>query len=744
VANADGTITFTPGADSSGIVTFGYRMSDNSEEFSAAATVSVNVIRNAAPVIPSIPAQTLAVGGAGLQIPLSITDADGDPLQVTVSADVAGFLSTLSFVGTGTSRVLQIAPGTRPGLTRVTVTASDGVNSPVTRTFDVSVGLLIDAGAARPVAGVMTHRGYANSVALPFSTSSAVTGAPAGIPATLFRTNVFDNPGRPELLFSIPTVPNQSYEVDLFFAEVWTGAFGVGRRVFDVMIEGSLALDNLDVFAVAGGGNRALTRTFQVTGDGNLSIELLHVTQNPNISGIRVRPLSNPNTAPTITPVTAQQTNEDTPITGIEFAVADAESQPLTVTVSSNNTELLPNAGLVLAGTGGNRQLSITPASNRSGTAQVTLTVSDGQATTNRVFTVNVTSVNDAPVAVADSAVTRVGTAVTIPVLTNDSDIDGTLDASTLAISIASPDGTAISSSNGTISFTPNPGFSGTAEFQYTIRDNDGEQSQQATVTVLVRNNAAPVISEIAAIQLNVGTSSAPIPFQVTDSDGDSLVVTVTTADSGIARTPTITGIGSNRQLTVAAGDLVGMTTITITVTDNVNAPVTRTVTVSAFALIDAGASKATPGALLENAFQNGAGLRFSGTSPVTTAAGSLAASVPDLFYRSTLFDPPGGKELGFDINAKSGQMFAVDLFFAEVWGGAFGQGKRVFDVNIDGETVLNDFDVFKEAGGGNIGIARRFVIKSDGRIDVDLQRVIQNPMLSGLRVTPLGNQSES
>jgi len=103
-----------------------------------------------------------------------------------------------------------------------------------------------------------------------------------------------------------------------------------------------------------------------------------------------------------------------------------------------------------------------------------------------------------------------------------------------------------------------------------------------------------------------------------------------------------------------------------------------------------------------------------------------------------------GGKGLEFDLNATAGQLFAVDLFFAEVWNGAFGQGKRVFDVVIDGTTVLKNFDVFKEAGGGNIGIARRFVIKSDGKIDIDLKRITQNPMLSGLRITPLGNSSES
>jgi hypothetical protein len=206
----------------------------------------------------------------------------------------------------------------------------------------------------------------------------------------------------------------------------------------------------------------------------------------------------------------------------------------------------------------------------------------------------------------------------------------------------------------------------------------------------------------------------------------------------------TVTGTGTNRQLAFTAGNLAGFTRILISVSDGNNPPVTQLVPVSVFALIDAGTGRPTAGSLADRNFLTGAGIRYNGGAPVTTTPGTLAASVPDLFYRSTLFDISGGKDLEFDVNAKAGQTFAVDLFFAEVWSGAFGQGKRVFDVSIDGETVLNKFDVFKEAGRGNVGIARRFIINSNGKIDIDLRRAIQNPMLSGLKFTPLGDFNEA
>ncbi|MFM8478113.1 MAG: malectin domain-containing carbohydrate-binding protein, partial [Planctomycetaceae bacterium] len=277
----------------------------------------------------------------------------------------------------------------------------------------------------------------------------------------------------------------------------------------------------------------------------------------------------------------------------------------------------------------------------------------------------------------------------------------------------------------------------------YTVRDNQGSESQPATVSVLVRNNAAPVISAIASRELNIGTSSGPIAFTVTDTDGDNLTVTATAADSSIVRTVAVTGTGSNRQLAITAGDFAGLTSITISVSDGFNGPVTRTVPVSVFALIDAGAATPTAGALSDRGFQNGAGSRFVGTVPVKTTPGSIAASVPDQFYRTILYDEAGGGDLGFDVKAKAGQTFAVDLFFAEVWNGIQGNGQRVFNVLLDGDKVLENFDVFREANGRNKGISRRFIIQSDGNIDIDLRRLVQNPAIAGLRVTPVP-QSEA
>ena len=87
---------------------------------------------------------------------------------------------------------------------------------------------------------------------------------------------------------------------------------------------------------------------------------------------------------------------------------------------------------------------------------------------------------NDEPTAVSN------GGQITIDVVSNDNDPDGALDFSTVTIVTPPLSGQAVSLGNGLVEYTPNPGFSGTDSFQYTIADNLGDVSNPATVTIMV------------------------------------------------------------------------------------------------------------------------------------------------------------------------------------------------------------------------------------------------------------------
>jgi len=117
-----------------------------------------------------------------------------------------------------------------------------------------------------------------------FSTTNAISGTTDD---TLYQRERWDSGGSPELMYSFD-VPNGDYTVNLLFDEAYSGTFGVGLRVFDVLIEGQPVSNDLDIYSEAG-SNAALVKSYPVTvSDGQLNIEFLHVVENPKVNAIEV------------------------------------------------------------------------------------------------------------------------------------------------------------------------------------------------------------------------------------------------------------------------------------------------------------------------------------------------------------------------------------------------------------------------------------------------------------------------
>jgi len=101
--------------------------------------------------------------------------------------------------------------------------------------------------------------------------------------------------------------------------------------------------------------------------------------------------------------------------------------------------------------------------------------------------TITVNGVNDPPVAVNDSAITKKDTSVVIDVLSNDSDLDSgdilTVD------SVTQGTNGSVSHNGSYITYTPSAGFNGTDSFEYTVSDGKGG-TDTATVNVTVADTA--------------------------------------------------------------------------------------------------------------------------------------------------------------------------------------------------------------------------------------------------------------
>lgn len=113
------------------------------------------------------------------------------------------------------------------------------------------------------------------------------------------------------------------------------------------------------------------------------------------------------NTPPTLALRTAGQvTREALPFGPLWFTCGDAEtpSPDLAVTTTSSNPALVPPANLQLGSSGIQRWLRVVPAAGQWGTAEISVTVSDGTAATTRSFTLQVERTTVLPVAKADNA----------------------------------------------------------------------------------------------------------------------------------------------------------------------------------------------------------------------------------------------------------------------------------------------------------------------------------------------------
>ncbi len=174
---------------------------------------------------------------------------------------------------------------------------------------------------------------------------------------------------------------------------------------------------------------------------------------------------------------------------------ANESDQTLSVTgVSASSSQ----GGTVTLGASG---AVYTPAADFNGTDTFTYTISDGAGGSDTAtVTVSVSAVNDAPVGVADSVRAFKDNALDIDaseLLSNDS--TGPADEASQTLSIASvqgaTNGSVVLNADGSVTFTPDPGYTGPASFTYVARDSGGAESDPVDVSVTVEEFVPTTIS---------------------------------------------------------------------------------------------------------------------------------------------------------------------------------------------------------------------------------------------------------
>ncbi|WP_143854090.1 beta strand repeat-containing protein [Nostoc sp. 'Peltigera membranacea cyanobiont' 210A] len=186
------------------------------------------------------------------------------------------------------------------------------------------------------------------------------------------------------------------------------------------------------------------------------------------------------------------------------------------------------------------RSLTYTNSSDNPNTTPrtVSFVVSDGIANSTVVNrNINITAVNDAPVAVNDSITTNKNTPIVInatTLLSNDTDVD-VIDVLSITSFTQTSQGTLVDNGNATYTYTPSQNYSGSDSFTYTISDGHGGTST-ATVNLTINQITTNVIN---------GTPNA-----------DNLTGTVNMdIISGLQGNDTLLGLGDNDTLDGSDGN---------------------------------------------------------------------------------------------------------------------------------------------------------------------------------------------
>jgi RHS repeat-associated protein len=281
------------------------------------------------------------------------------------------------------------------------------------------------------------------------------------------------------------------------------------------------------------------------------------------------------NHPPVVSPQ-ALSTAEDAPVS-LTLTGTDSDGDPVTFVITK-----APGHG-TLGGTA--PALTYTPAPDFNGVDSFVFAGADGKdQSAPATVTITVSEVNDPPVPQPNTVTARAGQQVMVAATTlaaNDDPGPFNETGQTLTVTAVTPGpethGTAVLV-GGTVTFTPEPGFTGTAVIGYTVCDNGTTGGLAAPLcadsTLSIVANHAPVANG-QSVQTSL-TNPVPVVLSATDVDADPLTFAIVTAPQH----GTLTGTAPNLTYKANAG-FVGDDSFTFTASDALGSSAAATVTIT-------------------------------------------------------------------------------------------------------------------------------------------------------------------
>ncbi|MTD16653.1 tandem-95 repeat protein [Nakamurella sp. YIM 132087] len=622
-----GVITYTPASGFSGVDTYQYRVCDTSATpVCANATVTITVPntvtanddvrttpQNTAISVPVLGNDTITTGGAPLN-PASVavtTAATNGTTTVNTTTGAITYTPNTNFSGTDTFRY-QVCDTSTPtprcatALVTITVPANtitanpdSGTTPPVTPiTTNVLANDTVSGAALNPASVAVTTAPGRGTTAVN-TTTGAITYTPANgfSGVDTYRYQVCDTSTPTPLCASALvtiTVPNTVTAVNDTSTTAQNSPVSIPVLTNDTITTGGSPLNpaSVTVTAAPAHGTTAVntttgaitftpttgysgtdTFTYRVCDSSSPTPVCATATVTVTIGNNTVT--ANPD-ARTTQPITATTTNV---LSNDTVAAGGAPLNPASVTVIT-----APGHGTTSVNTT-TGSVTYTPANGFSGVDTYVYRVCDTSSPTPQCATATVTiTVPNTVTAVNDTSTTAQNTPVSVPVLGNDTITNGgaPLNPASVTVTAAPANGTtAVNTTTGAITYTPNAGFSGNDSFTYRVCDGSTPTPVCATATVNVSVGANTVTAaNDTATTLPITPVTTDVRANDSSSTGQPLAnPTVTTAPGH--GTTSVDGATGNITYTPASG-FSGVDTYGYTVCDtSAPTPVCATATVT-------------------------------------------------------------------------------------------------------------------------------------------------------------------
>ncbi len=239
----------------------------------------------------------------------------------------------------------------------------------------------------------------------------------------------------------------------------------------------------------------------------------------------------------------------------------------------------------------GDGSWTYTPGANDDGAATFSYTASDGEFSSSSTASLDLTPLNDAPVAAPVDLGAGLEDDISIitaaQLLAGVSDVDGPT-ASITELLLTSGNGDLVDNLDGTWTYTPDPNDDGAATFSYTASDGEFSSSSTASLDVTPVNDAPVIDDQSFSIAEESVAGAAVGDVVASDVDNANLIYTITAGNEAglfaidmntgaitLAQTVDDSEVGSyGLTVDVSDGDKTATATITIDVTPVNDAPV--------------------------------------------------------------------------------------------------------------------------------------------------------------------------